>query len=63
MAGGRGSTAGAVRWLELPMVWDVDTPAELARLAADVRFSQLLAGLALHAKAGPEESNETTPII
>ena len=26
------------RWLELPTVWDVDTPADLSRLAADNGF-------------------------
>ena len=55
--------AGALRWVELPPVWDVDTPAELVRLGADARFSQLLAGLTLHADAGAEESNRTRPII
>lgn len=38
-------TATGTRWLELPLAWDVDTPADLARLGADVRFAHLLAGL------------------
>ena len=37
--------ARGTRWFELPPVWDVDTAAELARLARDVRFSHLLDGL------------------
>lgn len=34
--------AAEARWKELPTAWDVDTAADLARLAADVRFSHLL---------------------
>ena len=37
--------AGAVRWIELPPVRDVDRPADLERLAADPRYADLLAGL------------------
>ena len=51
------------RWLELPTVWDVDTPADLSRLAADVRFSQLLAGLTPHAIDGAGKTDRTTSII
>jgi hypothetical protein len=38
-------TATGTRWLELPLAWDVDTAADLARLGADVRFAHLLEGL------------------
>jgi len=55
--------AASTRWVELPSVQDVDTPADLARLAADVRFSQLLDGLTVHASAGAAESIRTTTII
>jgi rSAM/selenodomain-associated transferase 1 len=37
--------AAGNRWLELPLAWDVDRAADLARLGADVRFSHLVAGL------------------
>ena len=46
--------AAATRWLELPEAWDIDRPADLARLRADVRFAQLLAGLTIRASANSE---------
>jgi rSAM/selenodomain-associated transferase 1 len=52
--------ADKVRWVELPVAWDVDTPADLARVAADVRFSQLLSGLTVHATAGADQTIRTT---
>ena len=38
--------AAALRWHELPMRWDVDRPADLARLLADPLYAQLSAELA-----------------
>jgi uncharacterized protein len=35
--------AAALRWHELPMRWDVDRPADLARLLADPLYAQLSA--------------------
>lgn len=46
------------RWVELPPVWDVDTAAELARLANDVRFSHLLDGLVRRTAAGHRHPGE-----
>jgi len=38
--------AAGIRWSELDPAWDVDTPADLERLAADPRCTALLEGLA-----------------
>lgn len=37
--------ASSCRWRELPPIWDVDTAADLARLAIDPRLSHLSKGL------------------
>ena len=47
--------AAGTRWRELPVAWDVDTPADLARLRADVRFTQLTSGLTMHASPVTEK--------
>jgi rSAM/selenodomain-associated transferase 1 len=50
--------ATGTRWLELPEAWDVDTPADIARLSTDVRFAQLLSGLTIRASANSENRIE-----
>lgn len=40
--------ACGTRWTELAPTWDVDEPADLARIAADVHLSPLLDGLTVH---------------
>jgi uncharacterized protein len=45
--------ANGTRLLELPVAWDVDTPEDLARLRADVRFAQLTSGLTMPGTPGP----------
>ncbi|MBK8742883.1 MAG: TIGR04282 family arsenosugar biosynthesis glycosyltransferase [Betaproteobacteria bacterium] len=49
--------AAGVRWAELPGAWDVDTAADLARLAADARFTFLVEGL--HIRDGAETRRRT----
>ena len=51
--------AAGTLWRELPAAWDVDTPADLERLAADVRFSHLLDGL--ETAEGPGRVNSRSP--
>jgi glycosyltransferase A (GT-A) superfamily protein (DUF2064 family) len=48
-------TIAGNRWMELPVAWDVDTAADVARLGADVRFSHLVAGLTLHCTAETQQ--------
>ena len=50
--------ANGTRFRELLRAWDVDTPEDLARLRADVRFAQLTSGLTVHATPGPEKRFE-----
>jgi uncharacterized protein len=50
--------AAGTRWMELPVLWDVDTAADLLRLGADVRFSHLVAGLVLHRTAEAQQQLE-----
>jgi rSAM/selenodomain-associated transferase 1 len=50
--------ARGMRWRELPRVWDVDTPQDLGRLRADVRFAQLTSGLTVHPTAAREHRIE-----
>jgi len=38
--------AAALHWDELPMRWDIDRPADLARLLADPLYAQLAGELA-----------------
>ena len=46
--------ASGCRWVELPPLWDVDTVAELRRLAADPLLAPLLDGL---------ETNQGFPLV
>ena len=46
--------ASGCRWVELPALWDVDTVADLRRLAADPVLARLLDGL---------ETNEGFPLV
>jgi glycosyltransferase A (GT-A) superfamily protein (DUF2064 family) len=43
------------RWRELPRAWDVDSPEDLVRLRADVRFAQLVSGLTIQARPVDEQ--------
>ncbi|MBP8295127.1 MAG: TIGR04282 family arsenosugar biosynthesis glycosyltransferase [Burkholderiales bacterium] len=52
--------AAGVRWEELPCAWDVDTAADLARLAADTRFSFLVDGLHIRDCAETQRRTEQT---
>ncbi|MEP6702489.1 MAG: TIGR04282 family arsenosugar biosynthesis glycosyltransferase [Betaproteobacteria bacterium] len=56
-------SARGTTWLELPVVWDVDTPADLARLATDVRFSHLLSGLTDRSRSSAGKEIEQPSII
>lgn len=40
-------TSNDAKWCELPPIWDVDRPEDLARLAADPRLKYLMKGIAL----------------